>query len=65
MFKIIVERECGCFKRSHFNNNVEVDSKDDALVKALEMVKIMNEDFCGKHKFKVEEAGDTFVIKMQ
>jgi len=65
MFKIIVEKECGCFKRSRFDNNVAVDSKDDALVKALDMVKIMNEDFCGKHKFKVEETGDTFLIKMQ
>lgn len=65
MFKIIVDKECGCFKRSDFQNNIEVDSKDEALTKSLEMVNYMNDEFCGKHTFKVEEAGDTFVIKMQ
>jgi len=65
MFKIVVEKECGCFKRSDFENNVAVESKDEALAKSLEMVNYMNEEFCGKHKFKVEEAEDSFVIKMQ
>lgn len=65
MFNIIVDKECGCFKRSSLENNIKVESKDEALTKALDMVKEMNEDFCGKHKFKVEESGDTFFIKMQ
>ena len=65
MFKIIVDKECGCFRRSDFQNNIEVESKDEALVKSLEMVKYMNDEFCGKHKFKVEESGNNFIIKMQ
>ena len=65
MFKIIVEKECGCFKRSSFINNAQVASKDEALTKSLEMVQHMNDEFCGKHKFKVEEAGNAFLIKMQ
>jgi hypothetical protein len=65
MFKIIVDKECGCFKRSDLQNNITVDSKDEALTKSLEMVNQMNGEFCGKHTFKVEENGDTFVIKMQ
>ena len=64
MFKIIVEKECGCFKRSDLQNNIAVESKDEALSKALEMVNMMNGEFCKKHSFKVEEADDTFVIKM-
>jgi len=65
MFKIIVEKECGCFKRSDFENNIEVSTKDEALEKSLAMANIMNDEFCGKHKFRVEEVEDTFVIKMQ
>ncbi|WP_297443442.1 hypothetical protein [Sulfurimonas sp.] len=65
MFKIIVDRECGCFKRSDLQNNIEVSSKDEALTKSLEMVQHMNNEFCAKHKFKVEEVGDTFLVKMQ
>lgn len=64
MFKIIVDRECGCFKRSDMNNNVEFDSKEDALTTALEMVSTMNDDFCAKHKFTLEEVAETFMIKM-
>ena len=64
MYKIVVEKECGCFKRSDLANNIEVASKDEALEKSLEMVKIMNDEFCNKHSFEVVEEGDTFFIKM-
>jgi hypothetical protein len=64
MFKIIVEKECGCFKRSDFENNISVASKDDALSKSIEMRNFMNDEFCGKHEFKVQEAGTNFVIAM-
>jgi len=64
MYKIVVDRECGCFRRSSYENNQEIESKDEALEKSLEMVETMNETFCQKHKFALEEAGDTFLIKM-
>ena len=64
MFKIIVERECGCFKRSSMDNNIEMNSKDDALVKAIEMRDTMNNKFCGKHKFIMKEDGNNFIIAM-
>lgn len=64
MFNIVVDRECGCFKRSGLANNITVDSKDEALTKSLEMKDHMNDKFCGKHGFRVEENGNTFVITM-
>ncbi len=64
MYKIMLDKECGCFRRSDMQNNITLDSKDEALEKALEMVNSMNNDFCNKHKFSLEEAGQTFLIKM-
>lgn len=64
MFKVIVEKECGCFRRSDMSNYIEMDSKDDALLKSIEMKDIMNNKFCAKHKFSVKELEDTFVIVM-
>jgi len=64
MFNIVVDRECGCFKRSELTNNISVDSKDEALTKSLEMKEHMNEKFCGKHGFSVAENGNTFIITM-
>lgn len=64
MYKVIVERECGCFKKSTLENNVEMDSKDEALMKSLEMKDKMNSNFCSKHKFEVQESDDTFMIVM-
>ena len=64
MFKIIVERECGCFKRSDLSNNIELDSKEEALMKSLEIKDIMNNEFCSKHKFAVQEVDNTFLIVM-
>jgi len=51
MFKIIVEKECGCFKKSDMQNNLEFASKDEALLKTLDMRDTMNDGFCGKHNF--------------
>ena len=64
MFNIVVDRECGCFKRSSLENNITMESKDEALSKSLEMKAHMNEKFCGKHGFSVQEEGNTFVITM-
>jgi len=65
MFKIIVEQECGCFKKSNLENGISIDSKDGALLKSLEMRDTMNDDFCGKHTFKVQEVANNFVIAFQ
>ena len=64
MFNIIVERECGCFKRSGMASNTSIESKDEALSKSIEMRDKMNDDFCGKHGFKVLEVNNSFVIAM-
>ena len=64
MFTINVERECGCFKRSAFNNNESFNSKDDALIQAKQMENHMNEKFCQKHEFITEETGDSFTIRV-
>ena len=64
MHKIMVERECGCFKRSQLENNIVMENKDEAMIQSLEMVSKMNNDFCGKHQFKLIEADNDFVIAM-
>jgi len=49
MFTVKVSKECGCFKKSDFENNAEYVDKDEALMQAQKMTKIMNDDFCQKH----------------
>ena len=61
---INIDKECGCFKRSDFENNQSFASKDDALIEAQKMVKHMNEKFCGKHAFTLSENGDDFSITL-
>jgi len=64
MYTINVDKECGCFRRSGFENNASFQSNDDALIKANEMVKHMNDKFCGKHGFSFVEDGNTSQISM-
>lgn len=64
MYTISVEKECGCFKRSALENNIAMENKDDAMMRSIDMVNQMNGEFCGKHKFKLIEAGNSFVIAM-
>lgn len=65
MHTIIVEKECGCFRRSDLTNNLQIENKDDALSKAMEMTTVMNTEFCGKHDFQVVENSNNFVIKFK
>ena len=60
MHKIIVEQECGCFRRSGLANNISIESKDEALEKAIDMQNEMNATFCGKHGFQVFESSENF-----
>lgn len=64
MFTVKVEKECGCFKRSDFTNNMTFDNKDDAMIQALNMAKEMNQEFCQKHEFQVQEIGSTMQISV-
>lgn len=63
MFKIIVEKECSCFKKSNLENRVEFQSKDSALMEAMRMATQMNDEFCGKHEFQAVEDGDVMTIR--
>ena len=54
MAAVIVEKACGCFRNSDFEQETHFANIDEALEKANEMCIIMNEDFCHKHKFKTE-----------
>ena len=65
MFTINVAKECGCFKKSNFDNNMSFDNKDDALMEAKLMESQMNQKFCQKHMFYTEEIGNTFTIHME
>ena len=64
MFTISVDKECGCFKKSNFENNTTESTKDNALLKAQHMVNYMNDEFCQKHSFTLREEGNTFAISM-
>ncbi len=58
MHKIIIEDTCSCFKRS----NLEINSKDGALSKAIQIKNHMNQEFCKKHDFQLVESSNNFII---
>ena len=65
MAAVIVEKACGCFRNSDFEQETQFDTIDEALEKANEMCIIMNEDFCHKHRFKTEYVDGNVMIKME
>ncbi len=62
MASLEVEKRCGCFTRSKLDASLKFSTKEQALKKAKEMLEVMNNDFCGKHKFKIVEENDTVKI---
>ena len=65
MYKVIIERECGCIRRANMPIESSFADKDDALIEAGELARKMNDDFCGKHSFAVQQEGENFLITMQ
>lgn len=65
MHKVVVQDICGCFKRSDLENNLEFNSKDDALSKAISMKNQMNLEFCKKHDFDLVEHENNFLINFR
>lgn len=63
MFTIKFEKECGCFKKSGFENNTTELLRSNALMKANQMCNILNNKFGGEGKFIVVEENRTFIIK--
>ncbi len=64
MYTVQMEKECGCFKRSDYSATQTFANKEDAQKEALAMCEDMNETFCKKHNFQVEDQGETLLIKV-
>lgn len=62
MYTIEVEKECGCFKKSGFENNIAFETKEEAHMRAKVMECRMNQEFCFKHFFEAVDYGDKIVI---
>lgn len=65
MTTLIVEKQCGCFKKSGLLPEQQFETKDEALQEAIAMCEDMNDTFCQKHNFTAVEEGDNIVIKME
>jgi len=62
MYKIEIEKECGCFKKSGLTNNLEFESREDMYNKARVLECRMNQEFCMKHYFEAVDYGDKIII---
>ncbi len=63
MYKIHIENECNCFKKSAFENDLTFEDKADALMKAKIMECRMNQEFCHTHYFEAEDMGDEIIMR--
>lgn len=63
MYTVKMEKECGCFKKSEYSNNVTFETQKDAYNYATTVAEFMNEEFCGQHTFTAHKGdGDHFFI---
>ena len=62
MYTIEIEKECSCFKKSGFENNLTFETREDMINKARVMECRMNQEFCMKHFFEAVDYKDKIVI---
>jgi hypothetical protein len=62
MYTIEIEKECSCFKKSGFENNMTFESREDMYNKARVLECLMNQQFCMTHFFEAVDYGDKIII---
>lgn len=62
MYTIEIEKECSCFKKSGFENNMEFETRQDMINKARVMECLMNQQFCMTHFFEAVDYGEKIII---
>ena len=64
MKKVSIEKECGCYKKSGFK--LPFSSNADELYEEVnDMISIMNNTFCKKHKFGLKESDTELIITVK
>lgn len=64
-YHIVVEKLCGCAKKSGMEQIRTFHDKVEAESHAIEWAETLNDRFCGKHGFDVVEVDDHFVISVE
>ena len=63
MYTVEMQHECGCFKKSEYENNKSFNTQKDAYNYANTVAEFMNEDFCQTHLFTAHLTQDNnFII---
>lgn len=62
MYTIEIEKECSCFKKSGFENNMTFESREDMINKARVLECRMNQEFCMTHFFEAVDYDNKIVI---
>lgn len=58
-----MEKECACFRKSEYTNNMKFETQKDAYNYANIVAEFMNEEFCSQHIFVAHRGeGDYFFI---
>jgi len=62
---LIIEKQCGCVKKSSYNVVQNFDSIEKAINEAEKICEDMNKNFCLKHKFYYTQNENNIIIKME
>jgi len=65
MYKVDIEKRCGCVKKANLEFPKTYETKEEAELEALKLANYMNGNFCKKHRFVVNEEDDTFMIYVE
>jgi len=64
-YHVVIETLCSCAKKRGLEQIRSFDSRDEAEEHAHEWADTLNNRFCGKHGFDVQEVGDNFVVTVE
>lgn len=60
--KVHVSKKCHCVIKNEFDNDIECNSKEEALIKAHDILNVLDKETCKTHLFFIKEENDRIVI---
>ncbi len=65
MFKLTIDKECGCYKKDSLNLPREYETQEACELDGLRVTNHQNTNYCKKHRFSLHPSEGGYEIQME
>ena len=63
--EVVMSRQCHCVLKNNLDEPIKCKDKEEALLKANEIIKILEKESCETHVFSIQENDNQIMINLK